>query len=34
MTNLTAVVSDHACRDSSKNADTIRRILNLPPTAG
>ena len=25
---------DHACRDSTKNADTIRKILNLPPTIG
>jgi hypothetical protein len=23
-----------ACRDSTKNADAIRRILNLPPTVG
>lgn len=25
---------DGACRDSTKNADTIRKILNLPPTFG
>lgn len=25
---------DGACRDSTKNADTIRRMLNLPPTIG
>jgi hypothetical protein len=23
---------DHACRDGAKNADTIRQMLNLPPT--
>ncbi len=26
--------SDRACRDSTKNADTIRKMLNLPPTIG
>lgn len=26
--------SDHACRDSTKNADTIRKMLNLPATIG
>jgi len=26
--------SDSACRDSTKNADTIRKILNLPATIG
>jgi hypothetical protein len=26
--------SDGACRDTTKNADAIRRILNLPPTIG
>jgi hypothetical protein len=25
---------DSACRDSTKNADTIRKMLNLPPTIG
>jgi hypothetical protein len=25
---------DHACKDSTVNADTIRKILNLPPTIG
>jgi hypothetical protein len=26
--------SDRACRDSTKNADTIRKMLKLPPTIG
>jgi hypothetical protein len=26
--------SDRACRDSTKNADTIRTMLRLPPTIG
>ena len=26
--------SDHACRDSTVNADKIRKLLNLPPTIG
>ena len=26
--------SDSTCRDSTKNADTIRKMLNLPPTIG
>jgi hypothetical protein len=26
--------SDSACRDSTKNADTIRKMLKLPPTIG